>query len=123
MKLALRPATPLDIPAFTDIYSSAFSSGDPSVYNFWYGSIIDEMKDANNHFLCIVNEDAQGPESSSRAILHIIAYVKWVSPASPITTDLPTWPVGGDAALADYFFGNMAWRQREHYAGVEALVP
>jgi hypothetical protein len=93
MKLALRPATPLDIPAFTDIYFSAFSSDDipllcfprdnPSVYNFWYGSIIDEMKDANNHFICIVNEDAQVLESSSPAILHIIAYVKWVFPAAP----------------------------------------
>jgi hypothetical protein len=39
------------------------------------------------------------------------------------TTDLPTWPVGGDAALADYFFGNIAWSQREDYVGVEALVP
>jgi GNAT superfamily N-acetyltransferase len=114
MKLTLRPATPSDAPILTDIYFSAFSEDDISllcfprndttVYNFWHNSVIDEMKDANNHFLCVVDEDTPNQR--------IIAYAKWVSPAAPVTMGLPAWPEGGDRALADHFFGNLV-RSRE----------
>jgi GNAT superfamily N-acetyltransferase len=129
MKLILRPAIPSDAPALTDIYFSAFSSddisllcfprGSPSVYAFWYDSIIDEMKDPNSHFLCIVDEDAQAPASptdSTAPTQRIIAYAKWVSPAAPLTTNLPTWPAGSDTALANHFFGNLV-RSHERIMG------
>jgi hypothetical protein len=100
MKLTLRPATPSDAPILTDIYFSAFSEDDisflcfpcnsPVVYNFWYDSIIDEIKDPNNHFLCVVDDDASIPNVSSNSTPHIVAYAKWVSPAAPVATDLPT---------------------------------
>lgn len=111
MRLSLRRATPSDACTLTDIYFSAFSEDeiaircfprdDPEVYNFWHKSVVDEMQDTtNNYFLCIVDDDTPATQ--------LVAYAKWVSPAAaPVTTDLPTWPSGGDAGLADHFFGSL----------------
>jgi GNAT superfamily N-acetyltransferase len=117
MKLTLRPATPSDAPILTDIYFSAFSEdgisllcfprNSPVVYSFWYDSIIDEIKDPNNHFLCVVDDDVSIPNTFSNSTPHVVAYAKRVSPAAPVATDLSTRPIGGDTALADHFFGDL----------------
>jgi len=128
MHIALRPATPADVPAMTEIYFSAFSKdlislhcfprNNPAVYKFWLDSNYEELKDPSAHYL--VAYDSSAPTSTSDPT-PLIAYAKWVGPSAFVADALPTWPAGGDATLADHFFQTLVntharvMGQRKHW--------
>jgi ribosomal protein S18 acetylase RimI-like enzyme len=126
MPLTLRPATAEDATQLTDIYFSAFTIDAISLlvfprstrapWDWWHASILDEVADPHSHFLCITDPSSPTPEK-------ILSYCKWNSPFAPLPTvsDLPSWPEGGDHALANHFFGSLVssheriMRGRKHW--------
>lgn len=105
MGLSLRPATPADAGQIVDIYFSAFKDDDLSlicfpriktVHDFWFNMIFEELSDPHAHFACVTSSESTGEET-------IVAFAKWNSPSAPLTLELPTWPVGSDSKLANYF--------------------
>ena len=119
MPLILRKATPEDAQALTDIYFSAFSidaisllvfpRNSPTVWKFWYESVIEEMEDQNSHFICIVDTDTPGQT--------IAAYAKWNSASATLSAGLPQWPAGSDHEMANHFFGELIRRHANHMEG------
>lgn len=119
MPLFLRKAVLSDAAALTDTYFSAFSldaishlvfpRGDPESWKWWFNSVVEEFTDPNAHFVCIVDTDS--PDQK------IVSYAKWNGPNAPFTTDLPTWPEKSDAALANYFFGNLVTKHAKMMEG------
>jgi GNAT superfamily N-acetyltransferase len=120
MPLELRPAKLADAATLTEIYFSAFSIDAISLlafprttasYNWWYDSIIEELADPHAHFLCIY--DSSSPDQSP------IAFAKWNDADSPPQTgdNMPKWPEGSDAVLADHFFGSLVRKHGEIMRG------
>lgn len=119
MPLTLRPATEADASQLADIYFSAFTidaisllvfpRDNPSPRKWWVNSILEEMADPNAHHICIY--DSSTPDQK------IVAFAKWNSPDTPITTDMPAWPEGADEALANHFFGNLVGTHKKLMTG------
>lgn len=117
MALTLRKAAPADAHDLVEIYLSAFTidaisllcfpRNNQSVKDFWYNMIVEEMADPNAHFLAITTPSSPSP----------IAFAKWNSPATPMSTDLPTWPQGSDVELANHFFGQLVTRHKDIMTG------
>ncbi|KAG4034451.1 hypothetical protein MFRU_003g04140 [Monilinia fructicola] len=134
MTLALRSATASDATDLTNIYFSAFDRDEISLlcfprttstaWNWWYSSILSEIRDPSSHFLCIY--DASSPDQE------IISYAKWNDTSAPVSTvgDLPEWPEGCDVGVANHFFGTLIERrweimgERKHwYLELVATIP
>jgi GNAT superfamily N-acetyltransferase len=128
--LTLRPAVATDIPYLTPLYLRSFS--DPlslrcfprnaSTTAFWTTQNHGEFSEATSHFLVLV--DPALPEATSASDMGpIVAYAKWNSPLLSASGELvagggddpdamPDWPAGGDAELANEFFGHLAQRRK-----------
>ncbi|CAD6440105.1 46edc67b-02b9-4726-a5ec-2187c4635ee9 [Sclerotinia trifoliorum] len=117
MRFQLRPAVPSDANNLTDIYLSAFSNDEisltcfprslPTTRTWWYNSILAEIQDPSSHFICICNTSSPTQE--------IISFAKWNDSSAPVVTknDIPQWPPGCNAELANHFFGTLIERRRE----------
>ncbi|EPE30171.1 Acyl-CoA N-acyltransferases (Nat) [Glarea lozoyensis ATCC 20868] len=118
MSLSIREASLKDAAILTEIYLAAFEKDEISLqafprtdksYNFWYDAIIEEMASSDWHFICCypTSDTSQTP----------IAYSKWNSPTDkrlPGPEDLPQWPEGSDAELANHFFGTLVSKRKEN---------
>jgi hypothetical protein len=84
-----------------------FPRNNSAVYNWWYDIIAAEMTDPYSHSL-VITSPAKDVSSKDQ----VVAWSKWNAPSpKPLDTDLPTWPEGGDAELANHFFGNLFSRR------------
>jgi GNAT superfamily N-acetyltransferase len=127
MSFTLRKATLDDAHDLVDIYLSAFAvdaisllcfpRNNQASYHFWYNMIIDEMADPNSHYLVIVPASPGDSPESAPPSSKPIAFAKWNSPSTPMSTDLPTWPHGSDVPLANHFFGELVTRHKKIMTG------
>jgi hypothetical protein len=117
MPLTLLPAVLEDIPTLVSIYFASFQNPHslrafprtPSVRKWWEDMLSEEIGDPNACFLKIVEQPSESEGEGK-----IVAYAKWNRPSeAKEDEDLPKWPDGGDAALCDDFFGQLATKHHD----------
>ena len=115
MPLLLQPAISSDIPTLISIYFAAFQNplalngfpDVPSVRKWWTEMIRTEFSDPNALFLKVIDQGKNGEE--------VIAWAKWCGPVDKEPdVELPVWPEGGDHALCDAFFSQLAEKHKKN---------
>ncbi|KAL1858382.1 hypothetical protein Plec18170_002580 [Paecilomyces lecythidis] len=106
----LLPATSEDVPAFADIFFSAFKSHfsdqcfpkTPAVRKHWIQGLEKDFQDPDNIILKVIEKKDDGNNDV------IVAFAKWTKPVEGKKPGpLPEWPEGCNAQLANEFFGNL----------------
>ena len=127
MPITTVAAVPADVDTVVKLYFASFQNpfavfilpDIPTVRQWFTTMLADELADPSAlFFLAFEDPENTTIKESVRDRSTAIAFVKWNRPSHagiPQSTELPTWPAGANAAVANEFFTKLA---RAHTAAV-----